>query len=388
MSIPADISTTVEAPDIADVDAPDGSGVSDEQWARDSWGDDDKHAKEEAELEAWLSEEDDDGEEADEDDDEEVERKPRRAQSTKEDAEDAPAKGKPAAKQKPEVKAEPEKPSTYKVKLGKEERELDAAKMARALGTTEEALATVDPNTATRLYQKLWHAEQRQSEGAQAIQQFEAFLGQIKGDPIQALTRLLGDPRIGLNLKELATQHLAQEFELSALPESERELRRAKAELERVRSEQQRVRQAEEQRQQQEQRAEYARRLNGEIMQALTDAKLPSSTRMRGRLVALMQRERQERDDSMSAYSSPKELITALRAEMREDFAAFTEGMTAAELSKFIGEAHVKALGEHRVKGFRERQQAQLKRGPNDAPVERTKKVNRRKTWAEVLREM
>lgn len=377
----------------ADVEVPSSDGVTDEQWAKDTW-DTDKDSREDAELDAWADEPDEPDEES------EPMAKPRQA-SPKADEEKAegketkaPGKSPQKAKEKaePEKEAEPEKPRSYRVKLDGEEREIPLDKMARALGTTIETLSKLEPGSAEKLYQKLHLAETRQRESTQAIQQFEGFIRGIKGNPIPALQALLSHKDIGIELKTLATDYLAGEFQDAQLPAAEREANRLKRELDRMKADQARQTREREEAENLERRHQWVKQLNGEITEALTAAKLPVSARMRSRIVSLMQREQQERaeDGGVSEPSKAKDLIPALRKEIQEDVLAFTQGMPAEELEGFFGEQIVKALGEARVARFKQRQSAQLRQPAEEVDVttRASKAPKRRPTFKEVLDSM
>ena len=387
MSAPAIIST--KAPE---VNASSDGGITDEQWAKNSWDGRDPQADEDAELDAILAAEES-GDDADESE-EEPEPAKNKQPAAKADKPDPKVKADEKTAQKakekapePEAKA-PEKapaPKAYKVKLGGDEREIESGRMARALGVSEATLAQLEPGAAERLYQRDWLAQQRTDEGTKALQQFQSFMANIKGNPVPALQALLSHEGIGHDLKAIATQVLTDEFEYQRLPEPERELRRAKAELDRLKADQERQRQEAAAQADQQRRRDFALQLANEIKGALTEAGLPTHGRLSSRMVSLMQRERAERDDSVSPYSTPKELVSALRKEIAEDLQIFTQGLEPEALEGFLGESIVAALGDVRVKRFRANQAAQMRQPDLTITPRRNQPAKRKVTFDDIM---
>jgi hypothetical protein len=360
MSSPA---TTSTATPTADTGSGEGSEPAERWWDDEggSEGEDHEEDRRAREVDEWLASDADD--DADDDDEsEESEREPEKKAAKPKEAEKKETQGKEAkpAKKTPPAAEESAEPTTYKVKLGKEERELDVAKMARALGTTPEVLERINPEAAVRMYQKQWLAEVRQSESTQAIKQFENFLENIKGDPLTAIQRLLSDKRLGgHDFEKLATDYLARRFEEQSLPEGERNYRRAQRELEGLKAQQAaQQRQAEQEREQQRRRA-WAQQLGQEITDALTGAGYGTDPRMRSRIVALMQREKAERgDDDDTPLSRAVDLIPALESELDADIEVRLKKLGAKGFEKRYPEL-AKEISELRVAKFKQHSQAQ-----------------------------
>lgn len=323
--------------------------LSDAEWEADVWSTDDipenREAKFQRELDEML-----DAEEAD-DSDEDVERgdAKRHTDKAKDDVQRIAAKATKPKKSEPE----PQKAPTYKVKLDKEEREVPADRVARALGMSEAGLAALEPGVAERLYQLRWHANQEQQAGVLARQQFERFVGGLKGDPVAALEAVAKDHGIPLNFRELATEHLARHFEEQSLPPEQRELVAAKRQLEAIKQQMQAAAQAAEEARQAEQRQKWANDLRTEIEGALEAGGIPRDTRMLKRVVEIMQRERAENGDD-ATLSSAKDLIPALESELDADIKVRFSALGAAEFSRRFPEI-AKAVNAHSLAEARKR---------------------------------
>jgi hypothetical protein len=325
--------------------------LSDAAFESDSWDEpsgESGQAKFERELDAMLAEEESDPERGSAE---------KHVAKAKDDVQEITKK----ATAKPKSEPEPEKPSTYKVKLSGEEREVDAAKMAKFLGVSEANLKLLEPGAAERAYQKLWFAEQSQREGREAKKQFDEFLNGFSHDPMAAMEAILALPNVGQNrqLRQLATDYLARVYEEQSLPPEQRELLAAKRELQRIKAEQDRANQQAEYERQQEASKRFAADLKANIAQSLTEAGIPTDTRMIRRIVDLMQRERAEREaDDTNPYSAPRDLIPALESELDTDIQTRFAKLGAEGFAKRFPEIS-KALGEYRVAQYRKNQAAQ-----------------------------
>jgi hypothetical protein len=342
--------------------------LSDAAWESNSWDEptsgEDKQAKFDREMEEMLA-----AEEAEADEDVERGDARKHVAKAKDDVQEVAAK---ATKRKaPEP--EPEKaapPTGYKVKLDGEEREIDAAKMARALGTTEAVLKSLEPGAAEKLYQKLWFAEQRQQQGTLAMKRFQEFVDGVKNPAAraQALKEFLAHEEIGADFRQVATEFLAREYEEMQLPPEQRELLAAKRQLEAIKLEQQRALQEAHAKQEQERRAAYAANLKADITKALGDAGIPTDTRMLRRIVDLMQRERAEDPDR---NTPPSGLIPELEKELDADvelrFGALGVADFVARFPKIA-----KAIGQHQLAEARKRTSAgQFTSDPVETPTRR-----------------
>lgn len=373
---------------------PSGGEISDAAFDSNSWDEPSGTNAEQDSIDAWADEtwddleEDTSAAESNADDVEAGDAKQHIAKAT-DDVQDIAKEATKKAKPDPEPeKTQPEK-RQYKVKLDGEERELDPSKLSRALGMSEAGLAQLEPGAAEKLYQKLWHAEQKQNAGAQAIKQFEQFLGNIKGNPEAAIEQLLKHPSINLELKEVATQYLARMFEQQSMPPEQRELIAAKRELEAIRRQQ-----AEAQQQAQAQHAELQRQkwvaeLRADIVGALDQHKIPTHPRNLNRIVELMKRERDERGpDSSLPPSRAAELVPALLSEIQQDFAAYTGEMGGKALVDFIGQDAAKKINRYLL-DVAKRGAAAVDADPTEAPVPQAPgKRRKRESFDDVLRDL
>lgn len=122
-------------------------------------------------------------------------------------------------------------------------------------------------------YQSTKAAQNKFQEAAQLRKQAETFIEMLKTNP----TKVLTDPSLGINFRELAEQYLVEQLQEEMLSPEEREFREMKQRLQQYEETEKQAKQAEEQRKLEEMVEAGRENFQKEIISALEQSGLPKN---------------------------------------------------------------------------------------------------------------
>ena len=269
--------------------------------------------------------------------------------------------GDPAESTAPGTPAEPRK---LKVKVGADERELTLAQIGSALQIEEKVLESIGDEAASRLYRKHHHAELAQRAAAEDRKIFDGFIKDVQGDRVSAVQALLEHPKLGLSMREIATDFLAKQYERDSMPEAQREALDAKAELAQFKAERAQAMAQHEAATAQANLVKWNTDYTGVLRAQLAEAKAPPE--LHDRLVEHLSRERRALGDSYVSPETPDTMklhaaraMKSLAAERQADVDQIVKGMDAETFMARFPE-QTRAIADARIAQFRKNQGAQL----------------------------
>jgi hypothetical protein len=163
-----------------------------------------------------------------------------------------------------------------------------------------------DTDTIKRHLQMSRVAQKRMSAAAQEKQRAEQFFSMLKSDPI----KVLNDPSIGVNFREIAEKYLAEQLEAEIMSPQERKLKEAERII-RERDEEQKSKRDQEQRSQVEKLQEhYSSEYDKKISEALSTSGLPKTPKTVQRMAQLMYKNLEHGLDL-----EPKDLVALVKED-------------------------------------------------------------------------
>lgn len=241
----------------------------------------------------------------------------------------AQAKDEPSsasAKTEPAKATEPAKtdgPRKVKLRLGDEERALEAEAIVRKLGWPPELAQTASDESLARAYQKQWLGEQQHDAGRQALNRDRERLEDVRRNTEQAIDKLLQEAGLDLTFEKVAERRVARQIEEDALSPEQRENRRLRQEIERRDAEDNAQKERKAQAERAARASRYFKAFDEEIDGALTDGGFEPDPVTRMALAAHL---RQQRVDEGDLYEEPRS-----REEMRRRAAAIIPKLTASD---------------------------------------------------------
>lgn len=200
-------------------------------------------------------------------------------------------------------------------------------------------------------YQLRRVSQQRLQDAAMAQRQVQQLLQLVKQDPIQGLQKILSHPSIGGDMKKIATEFLAKQFEREAMDPRDRELMEAKEQIARFEREKQELAQAEEQKRNQQFVQQYARDVETKMVSAVEGAGLPKSQRTFDRIVYYL------REGLSRGYElEPKDVIPWVREDYEKDVRELISSREAPDLARLLGDDTVEKIRKHTVAQYKQAQ--------------------------------
>ena len=218
---------------------------------------------------------------------------------------------KPETSKSPEPAKEP--PRKFKVVTDGEEEELDEPELIRRA-------------------QRGKSADKKYQEAAATRKQFEGFVAKIKADPIKGMQALLAHPQIGHDLRKLATDYLAAEFEREAMSPEQRELHETKQKLKEYEEEKRAAAEAQVEAEASEFRKSYAGRVEKEILEAIQPSGLPVTEFVFGRVTYYL-RESLRRGLDLTAA----DVVPLVRADYDREIKSLLGGLDGQVLADMLG---------------------------------------------------
>ena len=229
----------------------------------------------------------------------------------------------------PEVKAEPAPaPRKIKVKVDGAESEVDEAELVAK-------------------YQKASSAEKRFQEASQKMKQTEAFMKQLKEDPIS----VLNNPALGLDFRRVAESYLEGILQDELMDPKDKKLRDTESELEKYRRED-KQRREDAAREQEVRRAEEFERLKTKhaeeytrtFQEALEAEGLPKSSQTIRRMAQYM-----EQALKQGVKVSAAEVASLVKDDYIQEQKSLMGGMSAEQLVQVLGIEAVDKLRQHNL---------------------------------------
>ena len=243
--------------------------------------------------------------------------------------------------QKAEVKAEaPVVPRKIKIKVDGNESEIDESELVAR-------------------YQKSSSAEKKFQEASKQMKQTEAFMKQLKEDPIS----VLNNPALGLDFRRVAESYLEGILQDELMDPKDKKLRDTESELEKYRREDVQRREAAS-REQEVRRAEEFERLKTKhaedftrsFQEALEVEGLPKSPQTIRRMAQYM-----EQAIKGGVKVSVAEVAMLVKDDLVQEQKSLFSGMGAEQLAAALGQDAVDRLRQHNV--------SRLKTGAFGKPV-------------------
>lgn len=180
-------------------------------------------------------------------------------------------------------------------------------------------------------------AEKKFSEAARTRQQVDGFLKLLKEDPMKVLM----DPKLGLNFRELAQQFLLKEIEKEAMTPEQRELAEAKVKLAEAEEEKKTAKQKEDEAVMTRLTAEATANYEKDIIGAIEAEKLPK-TRGIVRRIAYYLDQGLRRGVELNA----KDVVPFVRKELNAEIIEMFNVVDGNTLAEILGDGNVKKLNE------------------------------------------
>lgn len=228
----------------------------------------------------------------------------------------------------PEPKAEPVAPRKIKVKVDGNESEIDEAELVSR-------------------YQKSTSAEKKFQEASQKMKQTDAFMKQLKEDPIS----VLNNPALGLDFRRVAESYLEGILQDELMDPKDKKLRDNESELEKYRRED-KQRREDASREQEVRRAEEFERLKTKhaeeytrsFSEALEVEGLPKSPQTVRRMAQYM-----EQAIKAGVKVSAAEVAALVKDDYLQEQKHLMSGMDAERLAELLGEEGVSKLRARNV---------------------------------------
>jgi hypothetical protein len=228
----------------------------------------------------------------------------------------------------PEAKPEAVVPRKIKVKVDGNESEIDEAELVSR-------------------YQKSTSAEKKFQEASQKMKQTEAFMKQLKEDPIS----VLNNPALGLDFRRVAESYLEGILQDELMDPKDKKLRDTESELEKYRRED-KQRREDAAREQEVRRAEEFERLKTKhaeeytksFSEALETEGLPKSPQTVRRMAQYM-----EQAIKAGVKVSAAEVAALVKDDYIQEQRALMSGMDAERLAELLGEEGVSKLRARNV---------------------------------------
>lgn len=272
-----------------------------------------------------------------------------------------------SAAPKPPADATPAEKRKFKVKVDKEELEVDE----------DELIAGYQSRRAS---QKAWQG------AAEQKRQIVALFEGIKRDPIPNLKKLLEHPSVGHDLRKIATDLLTQELERENLTPEQRELSDARKELAQVRAEREERERAQQESETAELRRENAERIQTEILEALKPSGLPFNRHSVKRVTYYL-KEGLKRGYRLSA----EDVLPLVRKDYEEEQRALFSSLDGEALEKMLTPEIAEKLSKRRIEKLKTGQAAAAAAtsptGEPEAPrAPREKKSDKPETFADIAK--
>lgn len=214
----------------------------------------------------------------------------------------------------------------------------------------------VDEDELLKGYQSSKSAQKKFSEAAMMRKQAEKFVELLKTDPVKVLT----DPDIGVNFRELAEKYLVEQLQEELLTPEEREVREVKRKLREYEDKERLTREEQEKAQYEELLNHYQQDFTKQITTALESTGLPQNEATIGRMANYYYQILQSKDIA----DEVKDNITFT------DVAQLVQEDYQNELKRLVSSSNmetlVKLMGEDQVKNIRKWDLERV--GKKDAP--------------------
>lgn len=203
-----------------------------------------------------------------------------------------------------------EKPALSKEEVKKVEKQLKKLKLKVDGKEIEESFDPNDDDYLTKQLQLAKMGQKRASEAAQLQKEVQAFIKALKEDP----RKVLADPNIGIDIKQLAAQVIEEEIENSKKSPEQLEKEKLQKELQELRDQQAREKEERDQREFERLQASEYERYDMLMSKALEKSDLPKSPYVVKKMADYMLLSLQKGVDL-----SPDEVLPLVRQELQND---------------------------------------------------------------------
>lgn len=204
-------------------------------------------------------------------------------------------------------------PETYTVKVNGEEQTVSLEELQKGYSTNQAA-------------------QQKFQDATLARKQAEEFINILKTDPMAVLSR----PELGIDLRQLSEQYLAEQINYEQLTDEQKELMSARQQLQAVEQEKRAREQAEHDANLQQLTQQYQEEYNTRINTSLTEAGLPVTEATIRRMAGYMS-EALGSDDPAIAKLDDKDLVELVREDYINDFKQMFGASDAQTLTNILG---------------------------------------------------
>lgn len=198
----------------------------------------------------------------------------------------------------------------------------------------------VDENELLTGYQTRKAADKRFQEASELRKQSEEFAKLLKNDPI----KLLSDPRLGHNFREMAEKYLYEQLQYESLSPQERELKEAKEKLQAYEKEEKSKKEAAEQAQRDELRSRYAQDYQSKIVAAIQTSGLPASEHTVKKMAFYMH------EGLKRGYKlEPSDVIDLVREDYVTEQKQLFGGLDPAQIIEMLGPDLASKIRQHDI---------------------------------------
>ena len=223
-------------------------------------------------------------------------------------------------------------------------------KLLRVEGVTED-----ERQALIRTVQRGEGADHSFREASMMRDQILGMIQSIKGNPREGLHKLLSHPGIGLDLKQVAQEILAQDFELEAMTPEQRELHELRKERDALKSQREQEQQQADTQREAAFRSEYAANLQKQIIGALQEADLPTDVSTVRRIGSYLRQDMQRRsamdpnDPRRAIALEPRDVIPLVREDYQNEHQLFVSKLKGKQLIDYLGDAVLKEIRAYDV---------------------------------------
>jgi len=250
-----------------------------------------------------------------------------------------------------EVKA-PEPVSKAPEAVKQAEKQLKKLKLKIDGKEIEEAFDPNDDEYLTRQFQMAKMGQKRASEAAQLQKEVAAFIQELKTNP----RKVLSDPNIGIDVKQLAAQVIEEEIENSKKSPEQLEKERLQAELEELRAQQAREKEEMSKKEFERLQAQEYERYDMLMTKALEKSDLPKSPYVVKKMADYMLLSLQKGVDL-----PPEDVLPLVRQEIQNDIKEMFAVMPDDAIAQIVGKDVIGRIRKNSV--------AKAKQAPPPQPL-------------------